>query len=128
MAQSPAIRVFWFGEMPGFLDRWHDCGRDDADLKSLQALMMLDPLGEGVISDTGGVRKYRFAPVGRGKSGALRVWYHYYPRHSAIMLITAYLKNETENLSAAAKKRMRQLAPALEARVARHFILRRKKS
>ena len=52
---------------------------------------------------TGGLRKLRIAFEGRGKSGSGRVCYVDFVVYSKIYLITAYPKNEKENLSKAEK-------------------------
>ena len=48
---------------------------------------------------TGGVRKMRFAFEHRGKSGSIRIIYVDFEVYEKIYLITAYPKNEKENLA-----------------------------
>jgi hypothetical protein len=54
-----------------------------------------------VIAGTGGLRKLRFSPPGsgRGKSGAYRICYAYFPAFGTISLFVAFGKNEQSNLS-----------------------------
>jgi hypothetical protein len=56
-----------------------------------------------VIPGTGSLRKLRFSPAGsgRGKSGAYRVCYAYFPALGTIALLVALGKNERSELTAA---------------------------
>lgn len=62
---------------------------------------------------TGGVRKLRWALAGRGKRGGARIIYYYYNREIPIFAITAYAKNELENLSQADRNEFRKLTRML---------------
>lgn len=64
--------------------------------------------------NTSGVRKMRFAFQHRGKRGSVRVIYVDFEVHDKIFLITAYAKEEKDNLSEAEKKEIRQLVRLLE--------------
>ncbi len=81
-------------------------GLDDNDVNAIQVLIMLDPDGHPLIQGTGGLRKLRFAKhgSGKGKSGGLRVCYVYFEASSIVALITAYGKNEADNIDPADKK------------------------
>ena len=71
--------------------------------------------GKGaVIKNTSGVRKMRYAFQHRGKRGSVRVIYVDFEVHDKIFLITAYAKEEKDNLSEAEKKEIRQLVRLLE--------------
>ena len=72
---------------------------------------MVDPKTAPVIEGTGGLRKLRFRPPGahRGKSGSHRVCYVYFEEFGIVFLVTVYDKKQKDNLSAAAKKIIRQL-------------------
>ncbi len=48
-------------------------------------------------SSTGGVRKLRWAPSGRGKRGGLRVIYYWKNKEGEIWLLTIYDKTEREH-------------------------------
>ena len=50
---------------------------------------------------TGGLRKLRFTPpgAGRGKSGAYRVCYAYFPAYGTIALLVVFGKNERTDLT-----------------------------
>src|SRR3954462_2294643 len=69
-----------FVEMEGFADDWRDLRLSD-DLMSLQVTILSRPTDPPVIPGTGALRKIRFAPAGwsKGKSGAVRVCYVYFP-------------------------------------------------
>ena len=58
---------------------------------------------------TGGIRKIRFAFENRGKSGSVRVIYIDFLMYEKIYLLTAYPKNEKENLSQAERNQMKTL-------------------
>ena len=60
-----------FKETPWFTKRWAEIGFDDEALRSLQNMIMHHPEAGDLITGTGGVRKLRFAFLGRGKSGQL---------------------------------------------------------
>lgn len=63
---------------------------------------------------TGGLRKIRFAFENRGKSGSSRVCYVDIVVKQTVFFITAYAKNEKENLSKAERNSIRQLIELLE--------------
>jgi len=54
-----------------------------------------------VMQGTGGVRKFRWATGGRGKSGGVRVIYYVYNETMPLYLLTLFAKNEKANLSKA---------------------------
>jgi mRNA-degrading endonuclease RelE of RelBE toxin-antitoxin system len=87
----------------------------DADeISELEFAIGCAPEAHPVVKDTGGVRKARWARQGRGKSGGIRVIYFYVDHRGVVYLISAYPKNEKENLSADDKKAMRKLTKVLK--------------
>jgi hypothetical protein len=82
-----------------FAAEWKGQKLTDADLQSLEMMLMLNPTAGASMG--GGLRKIRFAAPSRhsGKSGAFRVCYAYFPAHSTITLVTMFAKNEKANLS-----------------------------
>lgn len=70
----------------------------------------LDPYAGDLIPGTGGVRKLRFAPEGRGKSGAFRVIYYVLDGDTPILALLIYGKNEQVNLTSDQKKAMKRMA------------------
>lgn len=103
-----------FVELPIFRSRWKDMGLNDDDLKRLQEELLADPKIGAVMRGTGGVRKMRFAFEQRGKSGSARVIYIDFEVYEKIFLITAYPKNEKDNLTDAERNEIKQMIHALE--------------
>lgn len=103
-----------FVELPIFRSRWKEMGLDDDDLKRLQEELLADPKVGAVMRGTGGVRKMRFAFEQRGKSGSVRVIYVDFEVYEKIFLITAYPKNEKDNLSDSERNEIKQMIHALE--------------
>ncbi len=103
-----------FVELPLFRSRWKELGLTDEDLIRLQEELLADPKVGEVMKGTGGVRKMRFAFEHRGKSGGIRVIYIDLELYEKIYLLTAYTKNEKENLSKEERNELRRLITVLE--------------
>jgi len=103
-----------FVELPIFRSRWKNMGLTDDDLKRLQEELLADPKIGAVMRGTGGVRKMRFAFEQRGKSGSVRVIYVDFEVYEKIFLITAYPKNEKDNLTDTERNEIKQMIHALE--------------
>lgn len=88
-----------FVMLPEFDKRWRELGLTDKELKTLQEELTVNPHKGDLIQGTGGLRKIRIAFEGRGKSGSARVCYVDFAVFERIYLITAYSKNEKDNLS-----------------------------
>ena len=58
------------------------------------------PEAGNVIPGSGGVRKLRWRATGRGKRGGYRVIYYVKRARNVIWMLTLYLKNVAENISA----------------------------
>jgi hypothetical protein len=71
---------------------------DEQAMRLVEMSLIAAPEAHPVIKGLRGVRKARFAMLGRGKSGGGRVIY-YVAVKSAIYLMTAYPKNERDDLS-----------------------------
>jgi hypothetical protein len=84
---------------------------DRADLINTLAR---NPEAGDVIPGLGGVRKLRFAPAGRGKSGAFRVIYYVLTEDRPILAIFLYGKNERANLTPDQKAAARRLVEAIK--------------
>ena len=69
---------------------------------------------------TGGVRKMRFAFEHRGKSGGVRVIYVDFEVYEKIYLLTAYTKNEKDNLTKKERSEIKQLIEVLEQQLRDH--------
>ena len=103
-----------FVELPIFRSRWQDLGLTDADLIRLQDELLADPKVGAVMQGTGGVRKMRFAFQYQGKSGGIRVIYIDFEVYEKIYLLTAYTKNEKDNLTKEERNELRRLIDVLE--------------
>jgi len=88
-----------FVMMPEFDRQWKRLGLGDKELRQLQEELLENPKAGDVLKGSGGLRKYRIAFPGCGKSGSGRVAYVDFTKHETIYLITAYPKSEKDNLS-----------------------------
>jgi hypothetical protein len=73
-----------------------------------------NPEAGDVISETGGVRKVRWAGQGRGKRGGTRVIYFFHDRNTPIYLLLVYAKAVREDISPEAKKMVREFATRIK--------------
>ena len=103
-----------FIELPMFRSKWKALGLTDDDLYRLQIELLSDPKVGAVMQGTGGVRKMRFAFEHRGKSGSIRVIYIDFEVYEKIFLITAYSKDEKDNLTMSERNELRQMIGILE--------------
>ena len=103
-----------FIEMPMFRRKWEEMGLNEQDLIKLQTELLADSKVGAVMKSTGGVRKMRFAFEASGKSGGARVIYVDFEVYEKIFLITAYSKNEKENLTQAERNELKILVKILE--------------
>lgn len=107
-----------FVELPLFRSRWENLGLTDSDLLRLQKELLEDPKVGAVMQGTGGVRKMRFAFEHHGKSGGVRVIYVDFEVYEKIYLLTAYTKNEKDNLSKEERNELKDLIAILEQQLA----------
>lgn len=107
-----------FVELPLFRSKWKSLGLSDSDLKRLQEEILLDPKIGVIMKETGGIRKMRFAFEHRGKSGSIRIIYIDFEVYEKIYLLTAYPKNEKDNLTKAERNELRRLVEILENQLA----------
>ena len=100
-----------FIQLDGFSEDWRELGFQDIDLQALEIMIMTIPTGPPVISGTGGLRKLRFASAERnqGKRGGARVCYVYFEEFKIVLLVTAYGKDEKDDLEPAEKRAIRAL-------------------
>jgi len=71
------------------------------------------PEAGDLIPGTGGVRKLRWALQGRGKRGGARAIYYFHSEQVPLFALTAYAKNERDDLSDAERNDYRRLTKAL---------------
>jgi hypothetical protein len=72
---------------------------DDEHYRELQIALMLRPEQGSVIKGSGGLRKVRWATVGGGKRGGLRVIYYWAPAEEAFYMLYVYTKAEQGDLT-----------------------------
>jgi hypothetical protein len=103
-----------FVMMPEFDRQWQKLGLGDNELRQLQETLLQNPKAGDVIKDTKGLRKIRIAFKGQGKSGSGRVVYIDFTICEIVYLITAYPKNEKDNLSKAERNEIAKMIMRLE--------------
>ncbi len=86
----------------------------EADQRAMEATIVADPGVPPVIRGTGGLRKVRWAGLGRGKRGGIRTIYFRHGRSDSIYLLTAYAKADREDLSPADMKVLSRLVAAIK--------------
>ena len=109
-----------FIELPIFKSRWEALGLNEEDLLRLQIELLADPKAGDVMQGTGGVRKMRFAFEHRGKSGGVRVIYVDFEVYEKIYLLTAYTRNEKDDLTKKERSEIKQLIEVLEQQLRDH--------
>ncbi len=92
---------------------------DEEERGALVDYLARNPLAGDLIPGTGGVRKLRWALEGRGKRGGARVVYYYHSAAMPIFALTAYAKNERDDISQADRNDFRRLTGLLVERYAR---------
>lgn len=86
---------------------------DDAERAELVDYLAWNPTSGDVIPGAGGVRKLRWGLEGRGKRGGARVIFFFHDMDMPLYLMTAYAKNERENVSQAEINTLQKIARAL---------------
>lgn len=79
----------------------------------MEAAIVADPGASPVIRGTGGLRKFRWAGLGRGKRGGIRTIY-FRQAADAIYLLTAYGKADRDDLSPADRRALSRLVAAIK--------------
>ena len=103
-----------FVMMPEFDRQWQKMGLGDNELRQLQETLLQTPKAGKVIRGTKKLRKIRIAFDRMGKSGSGRVAYVDFTIYETIYLITAYPKNEKDNLSKAERNTIAKMIIRLE--------------
>lgn len=85
----------------------------DEDCATLIDHLAHNPKAGDLIPGTGGVRKLRWQLAGRGKRSGARVIYFFHSVNLPLFALTAYAKNERENLSQADRNAFRRLTKIL---------------
>jgi len=97
-----------FVETIAFTRRLEKCLGDE-DYRLLQQALSQNPEAGAIIRQTGGTRKIRWAPQGRGKSGGVRVIYYYNRGETTCYMLLVYAKNEQDSLSPQQKRLLKQV-------------------
>ncbi len=79
----------------------------DEDWQAVEQALLANPAAGAVVAATGGARKLRVAPRGRGKRGGARTIYYYAGERGRIYFLKTYAKNEQADLSPADKRAIR---------------------
>ena len=66
----------------------------DDEYRAFQWYLLLNPEVGDLVRGSGGVRKVRWAPEGKGKRGGIRIMYYWKNSDNEIWLLTLYSKNE----------------------------------
>jgi hypothetical protein len=88
-------------------------GLDDVDMRGVEMKIVAAPEAHPVMVGLRGVRKARFSLPGRGKSDGGRAIY-YFAVGEAIYMMTAYRKNERDDLSPAQRKAILAIIESLK--------------
>lgn len=86
----------------------------DKLLQKIQNEILKDPEIGDLIKETGGLRKFRVATKGKGKSGGIRVFYLDIPENELCFLLFILEKSEAENISAEGKAMFKKMAQKLK--------------
>jgi hypothetical protein len=103
-----------FVMMPEFDRQWQKMGLGDTELRQLQETLLQNPKAGRVIRGTKGLRKIRVAFEWQGKSGGGRAAYIDFTIHETVYFITAYTKNEKDNLSKAERNEIAKMVTQLK--------------
>lgn len=83
----------------------------DDDYRALQSYLLQKPDAGDRVRGSGGVRKVRWAPAGKGKSGGVRAIYYWKKSDDEIWMLTLYSKAERATI---ASHVLKQIAEAIQ--------------
>lgn len=83
-----------------YLRAMKSMGLDDTAMREMESAIVAAPDAHPMIKGLRGARKARFALPGRGKSGGGRTIYYVAVAPGVLFMMTAYPKNERDDLSA----------------------------
>jgi mRNA-degrading endonuclease RelE of RelBE toxin-antitoxin system len=86
-----------FIEAPIFTKYIYDYLTDE-EYMGLQSYLLQFPEFGNIVPGSGGVRKLRWAMMGRGKRGGIRIIYYFKKQDDEIWLLTIYSKSEMTNI------------------------------
>lgn len=80
----------------------------DDEYRVFQWHLLLNPEAGDIVRGSGGVRKARWAPKGKGKSGGVRIMYYFKKSDDEIWLLTIYSKSEKATIPGHILKKIAQ--------------------
>ncbi len=93
---------------------WKAMGLSDDDLKTLEEILLSNPLLGDVIEGTGGARKMRIRIDNRGNSGGGRVIYVDVFEREKLYFLLAYPKSVQDDLTPDQVRQVRKLIEAIK--------------
>jgi hypothetical protein len=109
MPSAPPITVV---ETPEFLAATRKL-MDDDERSLLVDFLARNPAAGDLIPGAGGIRKLRWGIAGRGKRGGARVIYFYYSLTLPLFALTAYAKNQADDLTPDQRDGFRKLSKSI---------------
>ena len=103
-----------FIRMPEFEKQCKHIGLNEYDVMEIENSLLENPAIGSIMQGTGGLRKFRIPLQSKGKRGGARVIYVDFNYYRKIYLITAYAKNELDNLSQAERNELKNLVRILK--------------
>lgn len=100
-----------------FVRRWKELNLTEEDLRQMELKIMENPKDSRiapVMKETGGIRKMRWAPEYRGKSGGVRVCYCDFDAYGVVYCIAVFAKKDQANLSKEEKHILKKLVEEAE--------------
>lgn len=71
---------------------------NDNEYKAFQWYLLMKPDAGNIVRGSGGIRKVRWAPDGKGKRGSIRIMYYLKKSDDEIWLLTIFSKNEKASI------------------------------
>ena len=87
---------------------------DDQSYAALQTFLSARPDAGDIIRGSGGIRKIRWGPKGRGRRGGSRIIYYWLVAEDEIYLLTMYRKGVKEDLSPAERASWRKVVEEIK--------------
>lgn len=101
-------------EMSAYLRNATILGVSEATRGSIVDFVAREPLAGDELVGSGGIRKFRFAGRGKGKSGGYRILSLYVEEDCPVFLIAILSKGERANFSASEINAFRQLSEGIK--------------
>ena len=102
-----------FIRLPEFEKRCQEIGLTETNIREIENILLENPNAGGIIQGTGGIRKFRYALPGKGKSGGARVISLDFAYYGRTFLITIYEKGDKDNLTKAECNSLKALSKLL---------------